>query len=87
MGILFGNALTAFGLGAGRGWGEPEIISKAFLFYLIFAVYGAIFGAGFGLIGAVIRRDLARSVPGIRVVGVPSADPPRSEGGPIRPHP
>jgi hypothetical protein len=55
-GMLIGNALTAFGLGAGRGWFEPEIVSKAFLFYLIFAVWGAIFGAGFGLVGAVIRR-------------------------------
>jgi hypothetical protein len=56
VGMLLGNALRAFGLGAGRGWGEPEIVSNAFLFYLIFAVWGAIFGAGFGLVGAVIRR-------------------------------
>ena len=56
VGMLLGNALTAFGLGAGRGWGEPTIVFQAFLAYVVFAVWGVIIGAGVGLIGALVGR-------------------------------
>ena len=56
MAVLFGTAQTAFGLGAGRVWGELEIAFREFVLYLVLAALGAICGAGFGLVGALVGR-------------------------------
>ncbi|HWE36794.1 MAG TPA: hypothetical protein VG406_09530 [Isosphaeraceae bacterium] len=54
--LIPGLALTAFGLGSGRGWGVPSMVPGAVAFYLVLALWGALFGAAFGLIGGLGRR-------------------------------
>jgi hypothetical protein len=49
-------AVTAFGVGAGRGWAVPAIGLTALGFFLVCAVWGGIIGAVIGLIVGVIRR-------------------------------
>jgi hypothetical protein len=49
-------ALTAFGVGTGRGWGVPAIAVTALGFFLACVVWGGIIGAVIGLIAGLIRR-------------------------------
>jgi hypothetical protein len=56
VGLILGLALTAFGVGSGRGWGLHGIVRSAFVFYLGFSLCGAILGGVIGLIEALIRR-------------------------------
>jgi hypothetical protein len=54
--LIPGLALTALGLGSGRGWGVPVMVTRAEVFYVVLALGGALFGAVFGLIGGLGRR-------------------------------
>ena len=54
--LIPGLAISAFFLGAGRGFGVSRLVTGALAFYLIFAIYGGVFGAAFGLVGALLRR-------------------------------
>src|SRR5207248_1634755 len=56
---ILGLALTALGVGSGRGWAVPRIATRALLVYFIDGLCGMVLGAAIGLIGALIRRTRA----------------------------
>src|SRR5436190_18426065 len=53
--LIPGLAISAFFLGAGRGFGVSRLVTGALASYLIFAIYGGVIGAAFGLVGALLR--------------------------------
>jgi hypothetical protein len=60
--VMVGIALTAFGMGSGRGFGVHPMVPRGFAFALSFAVFGALCGAGFALIGPAIRHAMPEAV-------------------------
>jgi hypothetical protein len=56
--LILGSALTAFGVGSGRGWGVHPMLPDAFRFYLGSVLCGVTLGAPIGLIAGLIGRVL-----------------------------
>jgi hypothetical protein len=54
--VLLGLAMTAFGVGAGRGWSLPWFVLGAYGFFIIAVVARAFLNAGFRGFGGLIRR-------------------------------
>ena len=59
--VVLSASLTMFALGSGRGWGVHPSLPRAFGFYLIFAIFGAIVGAMGGWVSSLIRRPRPNS--------------------------
>ncbi|WP_435008405.1 hypothetical protein P12x_005619 [Tundrisphaera lichenicola] len=59
--LVLGLALAAFGLGTGRGWGIPGLLTNSLGFWLVSAVWGGIIGAILGLVIGLIPRAPAGS--------------------------
>src|SRR4051794_13192640 len=54
--LVLGSALTAFGVGTGRGWGMHLMLPGALGFFVACGLLGACLGASLGLMEALIRR-------------------------------
>ena len=62
--LILGLALTAFGLGSGRGWGVHQMVPNAIIgLYLGLGLLGGFFGSVLGLMVAAVRRLLLRLSP------------------------